>query len=155
MSQILVGHSSAHATAFRHTILSQPESYLSKLFISAIIRMSQALVGCYSAHAPASARTILSLPEPPLYRFPLFSILDFSATQPLLRGVQTRETGVCRVSFRPVNGCVALTPFQPTACLCIPLCTNSIVLQALRERYNAYRCLSLPCIYHVPVYINL
>ena len=105
MSQILVGRCSAHATASTRTILSQPESYLSKLFISAIIRMSQALVGRYSAHAPASTRTILSLPEPPLYRFPLVLYSRFQrATQPLLRGIQTRETGVCRVGFRAVNG---------------------------------------------------
>ena len=51
------------------------------------------------------------------------------------------------------NGCVALTPFQPTACICIPLCINSVVLQALRERYNAYLCPLAALVFTMYLYI--
>ncbi len=121
------------------------------MFISAINPDVQALVGRYSAHATAFTRTILSLPEPPLlYRSPLFSILDFSRLcshcSVASRHMRRASAGL---ALTHANGCVALTPFQPTACICISPCTNLIVLQALRERYNTYHgppvALYLPC----------
>ena len=113
---------------------------ISKLFISAIIVFSDSgwalQCTCYGIY---THNTVPSRATSPPFSPVLYSRFQH-ATQPLLRGIQTRETGVCRVSPTHSNGCVTLTPFQPTACICISLCTNSIVLQALRERYNAYRC---------------
>ena len=98
--------------------------------------MSQGPVGRYSVHATAlhaqycPFQTHLHTNVPPVL---------YSCFQQLLRGVQTRKPGVYRAHSYTRQRLVALTPFQPTACLCIPLCINSVVLQALRERYNASR----------------
>ncbi len=156
MSQILVGRCSAHATAFTRTILSQPESYLSKLFISAIIRKPQRLVGRYSAHATAFTRTILSRTDsqPPLYRFTLFSILDFSALRShcsvASRHARRASAGLAFAQsmavwhwprFSPPHVCVY-------PCLLIQLfCRHcgSVIMPIVARL--------LPCIYHIPVYM--
>ena len=146
MSQILVGRCSAHATACTRTILSQPESYLSKLLISAKIRMSQALVGRYSAHALASTRTILSLPEPPLYRSPLFSILDFSVLCSHC-SVASRHASRASTGLTPIhaNGLWHWPRFSP---LRVYVYHYVLIRLFCRRLLLTARC---SCVYHVSV----
>ncbi len=56
---------------------------------------------------------------------PRFSILVFS-TLGSHCSVAPRHARRASAGLLPThsNGCVALTPFQPTACICIPLCIN-------------------------------
>ncbi len=135
------------------TILSRPEQYLNKLFISAVNPMFWLWLGVtvhmlrhlHAQYCPFQSHHHNHLiPFPPVVYFRFLH-----ATHPLLRGVQTRKTSVCRVGPYTRQRLCGTAPFQPTACICIFLCTNSIVLQALRERYNAYRgkfvALYLPC----------
>ena len=117
-------------------------SRISKLFISAIIgyfRLWPGITVLMLRHLHAQYCPVQS------HRYtisPLFSILVFSTLHShccvVSRHARRASTGLVSTH---ANGCVALTPFQPAACICIPLCINSVVLQASRERYNAYHCL--------------
>ncbi len=110
--------------------------HLVKLFISAIISVSgsswalQCLCFGIYTHNTVPARA-----EGHLLSLFLFSAryTAIAAWRPDMRGV---STGLVPTH---ANGCVALTPFWLTACICIPLCINSVVLQVPQESYNACR----------------
>ncbi len=123
-------------------------------FISVIKRKIRALVGRYSAHATASIRAILSLPEPTPYTNPPCSLYRISARyaatalwRPDMRGERLQDF--------PLHMPVAVW-HGPVPAHCVymyPLCTNSIVLQALQERYNAYHCPLADLYLQCPIYV--
>ena len=89
----------------------------------------------HHTHNTVPSRTTMILMSP------LFSISYFS-TPRSYSSVASRHARQASAVLIPTHAnAVWHCPFQPTACICIFLCTNSIVLQALQERYNARRCM--------------
>ncbi len=141
------------------TILSPPEQYLNKLFISAVNPMFWLWLGVTvhvlrHLHAQYCPFQSHQPPPPPSIPFPPVLYFGFQhATQPLHRGVQTREASVYSVSPDTRQWSCSTARFSPLrvyvySCVLIWLfCRHcGSVITPIVTR-------SLPCICHVPVYM--
>ncbi len=85
----------------------------------------------------------MSLKYPPLNVLiipPVLCTRFQRAAQPLLRGVQTREASVCKTRPYTRQWLCGMGRVSSLRVCVYTLCTNLIVLQAPRERCNAYQC---------------